>query len=136
MKQQTIRRSESHKKLRAASLATALAASMLLAATSARAEGGGDPINDQGVDWDHIRRGEANGQISNYDKAFARAHPGDPRSPRVENDRSRRFGGNRHDRGYRGNGARYHEYAYSDRYPSPYYYDPAPSPGISLFFNF
>jgi hypothetical protein len=128
-------RPHSHKRPQSTSLAAALAATLLLGFGSAHAEGGGDPINDQGVDWDHIRRGEATGQISNYVSAFARAHPGYPRSPRIENDRSHRYNSSRRDRGYRGDGRHHRDYAYSDRY-SPYYYDPSPSPGISLFFNF
>jgi len=135
MKQQTTHRSELRKRWRVALLALATS-TLVAAASSAWAEGGGDPIKDQGVDWDHIRRGEASGQISNYDKAFARAHPGDPRSPQIGHDRSRRYNSQRSNRSYRGDGHQSRNYAYSDRHYSPYYYDPAPSPGISLFFNF
>lgn len=135
------------------------------------AEGGGDPIGSQPIDWAAQRQAERTGRTTDDTRAAQRAAGAVAnRSHGNYADQSRgnyadRFRGNYADqsrgyyadqsrgyyrdrgqrndyRGRRYDGPRYRSFARSEPYypyyyaPAPLAYDPYPTPGLSLFFNF
>src|ERR1041384_7858360 len=85
-------------------LKLAVFAAALLAASVAAAEGGGDPKGDQAGAIRAQREAQAQGRQSDYEAAFARAHPGDPRNT-VHGERAAGQ--------YAGPATRYHDRSYS-----------------------
>ena len=159
---------EYNERRRAPAACTVLAIGLVSGALSfgglAFGEGGGTPINDQGVDWRAQRHADvANNtgiqapvtrerqrrvQENNGDRGYRadrgyrgdyrygdRGYRGDYRYGDHRGYSDRRYYG---DRGYRYE-PRYRSYAYGSPYlyaPAPLAYDPYPTPGISLFFGF
>ena len=141
MKQQTIHHRSVKRRVLAAGLLVSLAlisGALAFASGPAMAEGGGTPIGDQGVQNTPERRAEmARQDLANNGPGYGRS----------QSDRGSR--GNQNYRGsvdpnYRGSrnyrdqrySRSYQPYYRSYSYVDPYYSDPHPSPGISLFFGF
>jgi len=131
-----------HRSVKRRALAAGLLVSLALIsgalAVPAMAEGGGTPIGDQGVANTPERRAD----MARQD--LANNGPGGRYQSDRGNRGDRRYGnqnyrGDRNYRNYRDqrySGRSYQPYARSYSYVDPYYYDPRPSPGISLFFGF
>jgi len=139
-------------RIRPSLMAAALFCGALGFAGAVLGEGGGDPIGSQPIDWAAQRQAERSGLTTDDTRAAQRAAGAVAGRSNATNtgDRSRGYRGRQYDtRRYSSNDRRHYDYnqryagrshAYrSDPYwyaPPPLAYDPNPSPGISLFFNF
>ena len=140
MKHQTIHHRNVKRRALAAGLLVSLAlisGALALASGPALAEGGGTPIRDQGVENTPERRAElARQDLANNGPGYSRyqSDRGYQGNRNYRGDRN--YHGSRNYRDQRYYSRSYQPYYRSYSYVDPYYYDPRPTPGISLFFGF
>jgi hypothetical protein len=112
---------------------------LAFASPLAMAEGGGTPIQDQGITRE-MKRNEAinNPGLQTLPQWTTEWNGGQNIHPDRRYDRDNRYSsrGRHYDRNHRYSGRSYRSYPRSYAYADPYYYDPHPTPGINLLFGF